>query len=127
MNYLLDTHTFIWFINGQAELSAKARKIIEQKNAGNFISIGSLWEIAIKVSLGKLKMNFDVADLQNEIHNNGFQILPVTFQDTVLLSSLPFHHRDPFDRLLIAQSQTNKLTIITKDEKFSSYGVATTW
>ena len=90
MNYLLDTHTFIWFVNGQTELSANARRLIEHKDSGNYISIGSLWEIAIKVSLGKLRMSVPVSELQREIENNGFSILPVTFQDTLLLSTLPF-------------------------------------
>ncbi len=127
MNYLLDTHTFIWFVNGDKQLSANAKKMIESKGANNFISIGSLWEIAIKVSLGKLKMNVPLVEVPEQISKNGFQILPVTFEDTLLLSTFPFHHRDPFDRLIIAQSFTNKLTIISKDEQFKNYGVIAKW
>ncbi len=127
MDHLLDTHTFIWFINGQAELSGRARKLIEQNDANNFVSIGSLWEIAIKISLNKLKMNVPMARLPEKIRNNGFEILPITADDTLQLSSLPFHHRDPFDRLLIAQSMTDRLTIITKDAQFTKYGIPTAW
>src|SRR4051812_12083730 len=127
MNHLLDTHTLIWFINGEEELSQHARKLIEHKNANNFLSIGSLWEIAIKISLGKLKLRTSYADISEQINNNGFQILPITFEDTLRLSALPFHHRDPFDRLIIAQSISNKLTLISKDKQFINYGITPLW
>ncbi len=127
MNYLLDTHTFIWFINGEEELSSLARKTIEHKDANNFISIASLWEIAIKLSIGKLKLRTPFAAIPEQIAKNGFQILPITFEDTLKLSTLPFHHRDPFDRLIIAQSMTNQLTIISTDELFPDYGIITIW
>ena len=127
MNYLLDTHTFMWFINGEEELSAHARKTIEHKNSNNFISIASLWEIAIKLSIGKLKLKTPFIEIPEQISNNGFQILPLRFEDTLKLSTLPFHHRDPFDRLLIAQSIANQLTIISKDKQFSDYGIDIIW
>jgi PIN domain nuclease of toxin-antitoxin system len=127
MNYLLDTHTFIWFINGEKELSDTARKAIEHKNATNFLSTASLWEIAIKLSIGKLKLRTPFADVPGQIRNNGFQLLPITFEDTLQLSGLPFHHRDPFDRMIIVQGLTNQLTIISKDGQFAEYGVPTLW
>ena len=110
MNYLLDTHTFMWFINGEQELSAHARKTIEQKGANNFVSIASIWEIAIKLSIGKLKLKTPFVAIPEQISDNGFQILPIRFEDTLKLSTLPFHHRGPFDRMIIAQSITNKPT-----------------
>ncbi len=127
MNNLLDTHTFIWFINGEEELSGNARKAIEYKGANNFVSIASLWEIAIKLSLGKLKLRTEFSAVPEQIIGNGFQILPITFEDTLKLSALLFHHRDPFDRLIIVQSLTNRLDIISKDKQFANYGVSTVW
>ncbi len=127
MNYLLDTHAFIWFINGDPALSKVAQKSIEHKEAKNFVSIGSLWEIAIKLSLGKLNMNVGMAELPEQIIRNGFQILSITFEDTLLLSTLPFHHRDPFDRLIKVQSKTNSLTIISKDPQFAKYDIKPHW
>lgn len=127
MNYLLDTHTLIWFLNGDSAMSANARKLIEHKNAKNFVSIVSIWEIAIKISLGKLNIHVPMEQLPVQINNNGFELLPVAFEDTIMISKLPFHHRDPFDRLLIVQSITNKLSLISKDPQFSQYGIKTLW
>ena len=127
MNYLLDTHALIWFLNGDKNLSAKARKAIESNEAINFVSILSLWEIAIKISLNRLDLKTSFENIGVEIINNNFQMLPITFQDTLVLSSLPLHHRDPFDRLLISQGINNKFTIISKDEYFESYKVKILW
>jgi PIN domain nuclease of toxin-antitoxin system len=127
MLHLLDTHTFIWFINGDDQLSANAIKKIESDEAINFISIASIWEIAIKISLGKLELRRSFAEIESQIQENGFQILPVTIQDSLIVSSLPFHHRDPFDRLIIAQSLHHKLSIITKDDVFRKYSTDIFW
>jgi PIN domain nuclease of toxin-antitoxin system len=127
MNILIDTHALIWFLNGDNDLSDTARKAIENNEAINFVSIASLWEIAIKISLGKLELQTPFEKISEQIANNGFQILPITFEDTLVLTSLPFHHRDPFDRIIISQSFTNKLTIISKDRYFEAYQVALTW
>ena len=124
---LLDTHTVIWFLDGDALLSEKARNEIEEEGAVNFVSIASVWEIAIKVSLGKLELKTPFNQINNKLEENGFEILPVTFEDTLLLSGLPFHHRDPFDRILIAQAMTNKMTIISKDKQFLSYAINVIW
>lgn len=127
MKNLLDTHTFIWYINGEKEISEKAKKAIEHKNAVNFISIASIWEIAIKISLGKLEMKESFSKISEQIILNGFQILPITIEDTLYLSSLDFHHRDPFDRIIISQSIVNKLHIISKDTHFEKYTVEIIW
>ncbi|MEO6723332.1 MAG: type II toxin-antitoxin system VapC family toxin [Ferruginibacter sp.] len=127
MNNLIDTHALIWFLNGDSDLSEKARSAIENKNAINFVSIASLWEIAIKISLGKLELRSPFSELSNQLNNNGFQILPITFDDTLILTNLPFHHRDPFDRIIISQGLNNKLTIISKDKIFDSYKVVLAW
>jgi PIN domain nuclease of toxin-antitoxin system len=127
MKNLLDTHSFIWFLNGDKNLSATAIKYIEDVDAENYLSIVSLWEIAIKISLGKLEINISFEKLENYILENNFQILPISFNDLIKLSDLPFHHRDPFDRLLIAQSMSNEMNLISKDNIFSEYKVAQIW
>lgn len=127
MRQLIDTHVLLWFLLDSRQLSETAAKLVESQTAVNYISIVSLWEIAIKVSIGKLELKKSFKDLQKLIDENGFQILPITFQDTIIISSLPFHHTDPFDRILIAQSVSNQLTLITKDKAFKAYTIKTTW
>ena len=124
---LLDTHALIWFISGSKELSQAAQSSIEADDANNFVSIANLWEIAIKISLGKLELKTPFKEIGRQISENGFEILPVTFEDTLTVSTLPFLHRDPFDRIIIAQAITNGLTIISKDQNFSSYSVNVIW
>jgi PIN domain nuclease of toxin-antitoxin system len=87
----------------------------------------SLWEIAIKISLGKLEINIPFEKLEAYILENNFHILPISFNDLIKLSNLPFHHRDPFDRLLIAQSMSNEINLISKDNFFAEYGVEQIW
>ena len=127
MNNLLETHTFIWFNEGDIQLSKDARKAIERDDVINFISIASLWEISIKISLGKLELKTPFSSISDQILKNGFQILPITFDDTLALSKLPFHHRDPFDRMIISQSISNKLAIVSKDKNFKDYQVSLIW
>ncbi len=127
MRHLLDTHTLIWFINGDKELSTKARDAIESESAINFVSTASLWEMAIKISLGRLNLLTPFEQIGQQIINNNFQILPITFQETLILSSLPFYHRDPFDRMIISQSIINNLLIISKDKLFGEYNVKMIW
>ena len=127
MHHLLDTHTVIWFINGDLDLSDKARKLVESHPTANFVSVATLWEIAIKVSLKKLELSGGFSEIKSQLDQNGFQLLPITWEDTLLIASLPFHHRDPFDRILIAQSMNNRMSIITKDEDFKKYPVSLLW
>jgi PIN domain nuclease of toxin-antitoxin system len=127
MRYLLDTHALIWFINGDKDLSAKARKAIEADRAENFVSIASLWEMAIKISLERLDLKTNFEEVKQKVNNNNFQILPISFEDILKISDLPFHHRDPFDRMIIAQSLTNDLVIISKDKLFKEYPVKLIW
>ncbi len=114
-------------MNGQEQLSAKATKAIEKSDAVNFVSIASLWEMAIKISLGKLEMQSHLDKVAGPIADSGFEILPVTFTDTLLLLNLPFHHKDAFDRIIISQGISNKLTIITKNHFFDKYGIKKLW
>lgn len=124
---LLDTHTLIWYINGEPELSATARKAIEADNTINFVSIASLWEMAIKINLGKLELKTSFKQIGRQIEENGFEVLSVTFEDTLTVSTLPFHHRDPFDRIIIAQSFNNGLTLLSKDKNFDLYKAKVLW
>ena len=121
MDYLLDTHTFLWFINGDTQLSKKAKEAIVNPDAIKYISIASLWEIAIKVNLGKLSLEIPYSDLRQQVTDNGFEILPITFSHTTELVSLELHHRDPFDRIIIAQALSERLILISKDGNFEKY------
>jgi PIN domain nuclease of toxin-antitoxin system len=128
MRLLLDTHTFLWWINDSAELSTKSRKAIT--NAGNecFLSLASCWEMAIKASLNKLRLAQPLERFVPEhIAANGFRLLGVDFSHIAETEGLPFHHRDPFDRLLVAQAMTENLTIVSADAVLSRYGVKRIW
>ncbi|RDC63355.1 hypothetical protein AHMF7616_01958 [Adhaeribacter pallidiroseus] len=91
------------------------------------MSIASLWEIAIKVSLGKLELKTPFNQVSRQIEENGFGVLPVTFADTLTLSTLPYHHKDPFDRIIIVQGFNNGLPIISRDENFNLYKATVLW
>ena len=127
MNVLLDTHALLWFLNGDDLLSAKARRVIEDKRNSAFVSIASLWEIAIKLSLRKLEYEFGLTKMYQLIEENGFVILPITFEHTLIVSSLEFIHRDPFDRIITAQAIKEKMAIMTKDLNIAQYKVKTIW
>lgn len=128
MRLLLDTHTFLWYIWDHPELSPTAIELIEDKQNEKFVSIVSVWEMAIKVSTGKLMLNRPFNDLKSAmIEGNGFELWPLSFDHTVFVSTLPYHHKDPFDRLLIAQSLTDQMPIIGRDEMFDRYGVTRHW
>lgn len=128
MKILLDTHAFIWFIEGNKNLSINAKTAIESTDNHCFLSIASLWEMAIKSSLGKLQLAIELDQLiNNHVYGNNFQLLAINTTALCLLQSLPFHHRDPFDRLIIAQAITNELTLLTKDDFIKSYNVNCLW
>ncbi|MDB5262920.1 MAG: hypothetical protein JWQ14_2201 [Adhaeribacter sp.] len=127
MDLLLDTHTFIWFINGDNSLPEQVREDIRNIDNRCFISIASLWEMAIKLSLDKLQLKADFNKVAEFLAENDIEILPITFEHIQKLQKLKFHHRDPFDRIIIAQGATEKLIILTKDENFNKYQVKTRW
>lgn len=128
MTYLLDTHTFLWFINDDPALNATAKVLIEDPENVIYLSIASIWEIAIKVSLDKLEVPspFTVF-IDEQLHENSIVLLEIKTQHTGLVATLPFYHRDPFDRLIIAQSLYEKLPIIGKDAIFDTYGITRHW
>lgn len=127
MDLLLDTHTFIWFISGDAALPQKALNAIKSVENKCFISIASLWEIAIKSSLKKLELKSDFNRIIDQLADNDIEILPITFEHLQRVLTLEFHHRDPFDRIIISQALVENLTIISKDEHFPSYTEKILW
>lgn len=128
MKYLLDTHTLIWFLTGDKKLSDKARHLIDNPDNKKVLSIASLWEIAIKVSLGKLALNKPFEKLfPEQLHFNRIEILDITVDNLIKLTTLPFHHRDPFDRLIIAQALVEGLPVIGTDVIFDAYEINREW
>ena len=126
MRQLLDTHTFIWFVTGNSRISKKVRSQIE--NNDNLISIASLWEIAIKSSIGRLDLELSIEQLVKEqIAANGIEILNINTQHIAVVANLPLYHRDPFDRLIIAQAMVEQLPIVGVDKAFDSYSVRQLW
>jgi len=127
MKIILDTHTFLWFINDSPELNNSAAELIES-DIDLWISIASLWEISIKVNLNKLDLPDDYEKfIPHQIAINNIEILPVSLQHLIVLTKLPLHHRDPFDRLLIAQAIAEEVPIISIDKKFDLYEVNRQW
>ena len=124
--FILDTHTLIWFLNGDKQLSDVARATIEKEANDKYVSVASLWEMAIKISLNKLEFA-GFPQLANLIAENGFEILPITFEHTLKVAELEFIHSDPFDRILVAQGIVDRLTIISKDRNIQKYPVELLW
>lgn len=127
MDLLLDTHALIWFLNGDEKLSGKGKIAIEDINNTKFVSLASIWEIAIKISLDKFRFTKGFKFFLDMVKRNGFEILPITFEHAMVLSTLEFIHRDPFDRLIIAQCKSDKLVLLTKDDAIRKYSIQTIW
>ncbi len=128
MRLLLDTHTFIWAATLDERLSSKAKQLLLDSDNELFFSTASIWEMAIKTSLGKLILKQPIEQTINEqIQINGLQILNVESAHALAMASLPWHHRDPFDRLLICQSKLEKLIILGRDSVMDTYGVDRVW
>ncbi len=127
MNLLLDTHAFIWFLNGDTQLPASTKDLISDNSNRCLLSIASIWEIAIKSSLNKLELQGDFNQIAEFIDDNDIEVLPVTFEHIQRLLRQEFHHRDPFDRMIIAQALTENIPIATKDGIFEKYGVTIIW
>jgi len=128
VNLLLDTHSFIWFVEDSPSLSAQARALIEEPTNAVFFSMASVWEMAIKVSLGKLHLSQPLdLFIPNQLLLNDITILDITVNHTLRVATLPFHHRDPFDRLLIAQSLVERMPCVGIDSVFDAYSVQRLW
>jgi PIN domain nuclease of toxin-antitoxin system len=125
---LLDTHVFLWWVDGTHPLSRRAKARVADADSEVFLSIASCWEIAIKVSLGKLRLpktpNRFIAE---QVSQNGFALLEASLEHVCRVADMPFHHRDPFDRVLIAQSLVEEIPIVSNERVFDAYGVSRIW
>jgi PIN domain nuclease of toxin-antitoxin system len=125
---LLDTHTFLWFVLGDPRLTANAKASIEELGNEKLVSPASYWEIAIKISLGKYTLSQPYEEfMERGIIENGFVVLPIELKHTAVLTTLPFHHRDPFDRLIIAQAMVEGIAVVSGDTAFDAYSVTRLW
>jgi len=128
MKLLLDTHTFLWFVLGDAQLSGTARALITDPANEKLVSPASYWEIAIKISIGKYTLHEPFEDfLDRGIVQNGFVILGIDPKHVVALAALPFHHRDPFDRLLVAQAVVEQAALVSVDATLDAYPISRLW
>jgi PIN domain nuclease of toxin-antitoxin system len=125
---LLDTHTFLWFCQDDPALSATAKALIEDPANRKLVSIVSCWEIAIKAGLGKLALGEPSAIyIPNALVQTGFELLPISLAHATAVESLPVHHKDPFDRLLIAQAILEIVPVVSLDVALEPYGISRLW
>ncbi len=128
MQFLLDTHVLIWLLEGNKNLSNVAKATIEDENNSLYLSVASLWEITIKLSLGKLDLQISIEDMvESFLIPSGIEILPIEIGHLSILRELPLHHRDPFDRLIISQAKADELTLISTDGVFTQYSLKLLW
>lgn len=127
MKLLLDTHTFLWFIEDSPKLTSEVKGLLESE-AELLLSTASIWEMAIKISIGKLSLPppFDEF-ISEQLSKNTIELFPIRLAHLALVSTLPFYHRDPFDRLLIAQAITEQYPIVSIDDKFDKYSIRRLW
>ena len=123
MRILIDTHILIWYLEGDDHLSPARRRFIADSNNEVLISIASVWEIAIKLSNGKLSISKSIAEVVSNVEQSTSSFFTIEPKHLIRVAHLPFHHKDPFDRLIIAQSLVDGLPIITSDSNFADYGV----
>jgi len=128
MDLILDTHTFLWYTGGKPELSKTARQLIEDPKNDKWVSIASAWEIAIKVGNNNIELHVSFENMfPGQLEINGFTPLSIRWPHLRQIAALPMHHRDPFDRLIIAQSILENMAIISADKAFDAYGVTRLW
>lgn len=125
-DFLLDTHAFIWLSENDTNLPDNLRDMIDVADRV-YLSIASLWEIAIKLNLGKLSLQRDYETIEAELESSDILLLPISFIDTLQIRHLPLHHRDPFDRMLIAQAINRSLVLISRDTKLDAYPIQRLW
>jgi PIN domain nuclease of toxin-antitoxin system len=128
MKLLLDTHAFIWMFDEPERLSPKAHTLLSDGNNDLFLSVASVWEMQIKIQFGKLRFTVPLRELvESQRQTNGVQVLPVELEHVLALDALPAHHRDPFDRLLVAQANVEGAFLVSRDPLLSSYPVKLLW
>ncbi len=123
MRILIDTHILIWHLEGDEQLSPDRRLLITDPENVIFVSIASFWEVAIKSSLGKLSLSRSISEIFAEVDSSATSLLAIEPSHTLQVSSLPFHHKDPFDRMIIAQALVEDLSLVSNDVNFATYGV----
>ncbi len=125
---LLDTNAFLFWIAGGTELSDSARAFISKPGNEIWVSLVTAWELAIKSNQGKIKLSSPVARFMSQhVESNGFRLMGIELDDVASVETLPLHHRDPFDRLLIVQAANRKLPVVTSDSAFSAYSIKRIW
>lgn len=129
MQLLIDTHVLIWYLEDNPQLTSTAAEILEDTRHNLYISIASLWEIAIKSGLGKLKLKIEFHELKKLLERFSIEIVSIDFEDTQTYLTLPFfdNHRDPFDRILVAQVTARSMTLVSGDKKFDLYEIQRVW
>jgi PIN domain nuclease of toxin-antitoxin system len=127
MRLLADTHAFIWFVAGDPRLSSRARQAMEESGGEWLLSGASVWEMAIKAGAGRLALPSPVSEYVAEKVRDGLRVLSVEWPHAAAVETMPPHHRDPFDRLIIAQARTEGLAVVTRDSVFRDYGVRVVW
>jgi PIN domain nuclease of toxin-antitoxin system len=127
LRFLLDTHTYLWWLGRPDLVSRDATDIISDEANEIFVSIATFWELAIKSSLGKISLSKDVHSLATELPSDGFVLLPINSEHCSAVANLPFHHRDPFDRMLLAQVLVEDFTLLSCDREFGGYPVRVVW
>jgi PIN domain nuclease of toxin-antitoxin system len=128
VNVLIDTHTFLYFLLDHRRLSATASSLLDNDQNFVFLSVASLWELAIKVRIGRLQLGRPFGDfMQRYVYSGGFQLLPIDPSHVEMIARLPMHHRDPSDRMLVAQALVESLPIVSVDPALDLYGVVRIW
>lgn len=126
-NYLLDTHTLLWFLGGDKKLSDSAKAVLSDTNNSATVSIASFWEIGIKMSIGKLELSATLEELVQATRQQSIEISPIRPEHIFKMMTLPLHHRDPFDRIIIAKTIVEKSILVSKDEIFRMYECELFW
>ncbi len=125
MRVLIDTHAFLWFVSDLTRVSEKSLEILERNDCIAQISIASIWEISIKTSRGKLSVAGGFRTIETDLAKNLIEILPISFEHTLINNNLTFHHKDPFDRMIAAQAMVEGIDVISIDDVFDSYFAGT--
>lgn len=128
MRLLLDTHTFIWFVTDSPRISITAKTLIEDEYNEKLLSIASIWEMAIKHSIGKLTFELPfMSFITSQMQQNSMELVNIQIEHLNVVANLPLHHRDPFDRLIIAQAMVEQMPVVGSDKAFDSYSVQRLW
>lgn len=128
MRLLLDTHVFIWWDSEPAKLSPRVLALCQDRENTLLLSVVSVWEIQVKLQLGRLKLHTPLSDLiEGQRETNALEVLPIALDHVLALDALPAHHKDPFDRLLLAQSAVEDVVLVSKDSVFTNYPVKVIW